>query len=572
METPTLIPIDQIDPNPYQPRQAEDPAAIAEIADSIARNGLMQVPSARQVNGHYQLAFGHTRLAAFKMLQEECMPLVIRELDDLQMFELGVSENIKRRDLNPIEQAEAMKRYMQEFNKTSVEAGEFFNVSEEQIRATVRLVNLAPEAQSALAAGKINITTARTFLSMQKIAPETVIVETLKKIEKNPDRLPEEVIENSIKRMEEAVDMWDSNRDGKPRSRYHNGWLLDMKNFPNKLLPQLTPVDIAIALGIQDDQQLIEHATAWYQIQTGDLDPEIEAPSEEGWVLTPEMMGLIPELVQKLEHLINPPACTACPFYTKVRGNHYCGMKTCHTRKTIAWNTEAIQQASKKLKIELYQKSDGAYKVLDYEHQSLFKNRHKGLRLLPKELFKGYAHQYSYDGVDTDIFVVVATGDAMDKMSTASSRGGKKSEKEKAEMRMMKIYRLRRKELLWEFTAVAQAIFESVPVAAIERIRGWKYVGIDDQIRDEWQPRGKPTTEEDKAAFQKRMLVWTLISDVCSHYHRQSMANILKVLQKRADEWGIKIPKSLTSKATEWDAEIASVKDVAPQKNGKVKL
>src|SRR5690348_3249528 len=113
MENQTLVPLDLIDPNPYQPRQTEDTEAVAEIADSIARNGLMQIPSARQVNGRYQLAFGHTRLAAFKMLQEECMPLVIRELDDLQMFELGVSENIKRRDLNPIEQAEAMRRYMQ---------------------------------------------------------------------------------------------------------------------------------------------------------------------------------------------------------------------------------------------------------------------------------------------------------------------------------------------------------------------------------------------------------------------------------------------------------------------------
>src|SRR5690242_1187333 len=84
METQTLVPVELINPNPYQPRQTEDAEAVAEIAQSIKRNGLMQVPTARQVNGHYQLAFGHTRLAAFKLNGEECMPLIIRELDDLQ--------------------------------------------------------------------------------------------------------------------------------------------------------------------------------------------------------------------------------------------------------------------------------------------------------------------------------------------------------------------------------------------------------------------------------------------------------------------------------------------------------
>src|SRR5688572_15649036 len=137
MEKQVLIPVNLIDHNPYQPRQVEDAGAVAEIAESIKRNGLMQVPSARKAGSRYQLAFGHTRLAAFKLNGEDCMPLIVRDLSDLQMFELGVAENIKRRDLNYVEQAEAMRRYMVEFGKTSVQAGEFFNVSEEVVRGTV---------------------------------------------------------------------------------------------------------------------------------------------------------------------------------------------------------------------------------------------------------------------------------------------------------------------------------------------------------------------------------------------------------------------------------------------------
>ena len=133
-----FISINLIDPNPYQPRQVEDIGFITEIAASIKKNGLMQVPTARVCGDRYQLAFGHTRKAAFVMNGETSMPLIINDLTDLQMFELGVAENIKRRDLDPIEEAYAMRRYMDDFGKTSKEAAEFFGVAEETIRQKVR--------------------------------------------------------------------------------------------------------------------------------------------------------------------------------------------------------------------------------------------------------------------------------------------------------------------------------------------------------------------------------------------------------------------------------------------------
>src|SRR6185503_17150995 len=63
-----LVELDQIQDNPYQQRQDEDTDAIAEIAVSIFRNGLLQIPSARRANGHYELVFGHTRKAAYRLL------------------------------------------------------------------------------------------------------------------------------------------------------------------------------------------------------------------------------------------------------------------------------------------------------------------------------------------------------------------------------------------------------------------------------------------------------------------------------------------------------------------------
>lgn len=536
-EQPVLIALKQIQPNPYQPRQEEDSAAIKEIAINIFRNGLMQTPSARAVNSHYELVFGHTRKAAYELLATKGvpeagiaadkrfaeMPLIIRELSDRQMFEMAVAENLKRRELNTIEQAIAMKRYMDDFQATSKEAAELFGVNDATVRGKVRLLDLPEEAQQKLAEGVISEGTARTLLSMQKIASKDDIVKTISKIEKNKDEhLPDEVIGHSIEHLPNVVEMWDeSRRDGKPRSAWSNGWPLDIKNFPNKLLPAMS-----------------EQAVGQYEKQ--------------------------------IEHLVNPPICTACPFYTKVHGTHFCGLKVCHERKTIAWHESLLQQASKALGIAIYDKADGKYVPLDSSyHRVLFDNKHKDLRLIATRQHGSRGYQY-FSGLESEIALVVATGEAIAKMKSRGSQvaGTHKTEKEKAEMRMMKIYRMRRKELLWEFTASAKVMFEAVPMQALERLGSWHYIGIDDRIPDEWEPEAKASAEI-KTEHARRELVYRMIDDVCSHYRREPLADVLKTLQKRASDWGVKIPKSLIKKVEEWDAEIKAAGSVATATKGK---
>jgi len=573
METQSLISIDLIDHNPYQPRQVEDAAAIAEIAASIRQNGLMQVPSARQVNGRYQLAFGHTRLSAYKFNGEECMPLIIRDLTDLQMFELGVAENIKRRDLNPIEQAEAMKRYMQEFDKNSIETGEFFGVSEEQVRGTVRLTNLVPAAQTALAAGKINITTARSLLSMQKIASEQVIIETVKKIEKrqgneHPDETIEDVVRHQLKDVER---MWDEHSgNGKPHSSYRGGWPLDMKRFPNNLLPALTPVDAAIALGIQDNEDMMEKVGDWVMatnLKDSELDPNSYA------------LSIPDELLQKLEHLVNPPACNSCPFYTKIRGYHFCGVKLCHERKTSAWQLHLVEQASKKLDIAIYDKEvDGGYRVIDWQDQQLFTKKHKGLRLIAKDAIEGYTYQH-FTGLDDDAVVVVATGTALEQMKShrqSGNGGGKKTDKEKARMRAMKIYRPRRRELIWEFTLIGNAIFEAVPYSMLLKINHWQYMQQDLQPSKEVMVADNAKVDDAKIEYMRRLTIWKMAVENSWHEinNLTDFTVIVKRLEKLAQEWKVQMPTAIAQMAEQFQLEVddimGSVSAVTPKKaNGK---
>lgn len=174
-----LIKLDLIDPNPWQPRDGEDPEHVAKIAASIEAEGLMQVPVGRRVNGRVQLAFGHTRLAAFKLLRDkridmryQLMPVQIMELSDEEMFRQGVGENLARKDLTPLEEARAMVRYRDDFGKTSEEIGALFGVADSTVRGKIRLLELPEDVQAQMREAAVSEGTARELVSLFDLPQE----------------------------------------------------------------------------------------------------------------------------------------------------------------------------------------------------------------------------------------------------------------------------------------------------------------------------------------------------------------------------------------------------------------
>jgi len=564
MENQTLVSVDLIDHNPYQPRHTEDADLVAEVAQSIKHNGLMQVPSARQVNGRYELAFGHTRLAAFQLNGEECMPLIVRELDDLQMFELGVAENIKRRDLNPVEQAEAMQLYMDKFGKTSVEAGEFFNVSEEQVRGTVRFNDLAEPVKEKLAKGNITVTTARTFLSMQKVAPEAVIVETLKRLEKGTDRWgmqerPDEAIEEIMGSLDEVKELW--SRDGKPRGGRHDAWLLDMKNFPNKFLPVLTLVDAAIALGIQNEEEMMRKVSTWVEASLGEL-PDLDT----------ETLGIPEPLLAMLDHLITPPACTACPFHTVVQKTHYCGMETCFNRKTRAWSYEQLRAASKDLKIQIYNaETDGEFRVLEEtysdtgkKHAELFRKRSKDLRIALAVDIDRKKSQYGYSGVPSAAVVMLVGPTLKNLLATGQKERAEKRSTQNAAELLEKLLKLHRDALNWEATRHIKTVFDGLNLEALEILwetpgrYGWE---LGERNTPEGAQPEDDAKDEVKADFQRRLLSLNMINkaDDLDAEYEDTVSSYADWLTGTAKSWDVKLPKSILKMAVQADEEIATV-------------
>lgn len=111
VEVPVMeISLDRIDPNPYQTRREFDEEGLDELAVSIRTHGFYGHLVARQVDDRYQLAYGERRLLAAKRAGVTELPLAIRELTDEQMMELAITENVQRKDLNPVEEAEAYKQ------------------------------------------------------------------------------------------------------------------------------------------------------------------------------------------------------------------------------------------------------------------------------------------------------------------------------------------------------------------------------------------------------------------------------------------------------------------------------
>ena len=165
---PLEIPLDQIDRNPFQTRShlAEEP--LAELAASIAANGVVQPVLVRPLaNGRFQLIAGERRWRASELAGKTTIPAILRQVSDEQAMEITIVENLQRADLNPMEQARAFDRLSREFHMTQ----EQMAVRTGKDRATVanflRLLRLPASVQARVEAGSLSFGHARALLSFE---------------------------------------------------------------------------------------------------------------------------------------------------------------------------------------------------------------------------------------------------------------------------------------------------------------------------------------------------------------------------------------------------------------------
>src|ERR1035437_4846854 len=163
---PLQIDIDLIDPSPYQPRTRFAEAALEELAQSIRSSGIIQPLVARRIGSRYQLIAGERRWRAAQRAQLLRVPAVLREVGDEQALELTLIENIQREDLNPIEQARAFQRLMEQFHLTQDEVATRTGKDRATVANSVRLLTLDETFLEWIEEGKITAGHGRALLAI----------------------------------------------------------------------------------------------------------------------------------------------------------------------------------------------------------------------------------------------------------------------------------------------------------------------------------------------------------------------------------------------------------------------
>jgi len=170
----------QIRPNRFQPRKNFPAAELQELARSIGEQGVIQPLLVRPEQDGYELIAGERRLRAAKLAGLEQVPVIVKSIGDAQQLELSIIENIQREDLNPIEEALAYKRLIEEFDLTQEQAAERVGKSRATVTNLLRLLQLPDEIRTSIKDGTISMGHARALLgaataAQQRAAWRTVI-------------------------------------------------------------------------------------------------------------------------------------------------------------------------------------------------------------------------------------------------------------------------------------------------------------------------------------------------------------------------------------------------------------
>jgi len=161
------LPLDQVVPNPRQPRTIFDEEALAELVFSIREIGLLQPVVVRRTGDDaYELIAGERRLRASREAGLTAIPAIIRETDDDAMLRDSLLENLHRADLNPLEEAAAYQQLLSDFGCTQDELARRIGRSRPQVSNTLRLLKLPPDVQRRVAAGVLSAGHARALLSL----------------------------------------------------------------------------------------------------------------------------------------------------------------------------------------------------------------------------------------------------------------------------------------------------------------------------------------------------------------------------------------------------------------------
>lgn len=198
----TLVKITKVEPNRKQPRKNFNEDALQELSESIKQYGLLQPILVQDRKDHYEIVAGERRWRAAKLAGLKEVPVIIREYTEQEIAEISLIENIQREDLNPIEEAQAYRRLLEEFHLKQDEVAERVSKSRTAVTNSIRLLKLSDEVQQMVIDDMISTGHARALLAVddhqeqyylaQKIFDEKLNVREVEKLVKNLHKVPKQ--------------------------------------------------------------------------------------------------------------------------------------------------------------------------------------------------------------------------------------------------------------------------------------------------------------------------------------------------------------------------------------------
>ena len=196
----TMVKITKVEPNREQPRKYFDEDALQELADSIKQFGLLQPILVQDRQTYYEIIAGERRWRAAKLAGLKEVPVIIRNYTEQEIVEIALIENIQREDLNPIEEAQAYKKLLTEFNLKQDEVAERVSKSRAAVTNSIRLLKLSDKVQQMVIDDLISTGHARALLAVddadeqynlaQRIFDEKLSVREVEKLVKNLHKAP----------------------------------------------------------------------------------------------------------------------------------------------------------------------------------------------------------------------------------------------------------------------------------------------------------------------------------------------------------------------------------------------
>ncbi|HAP21397.1 MAG TPA: chromosome partitioning protein ParB [Lachnospiraceae bacterium] len=175
----TLVKITMVEPNREQPRKNFDEDSLQELADSIKQFGLLQPILVQDRKTYYEIVAGERRWRAAKIAGLKEVPVIIRDLTEQEIVEISLIENIQREDLNPIEEAQAYKRLLNEFHLKQDEVAERVSKSRTAVTNSMRLLKLCDKVQKMVIDGMISTGHARALLAIEDPEEQYMVAQNI---------------------------------------------------------------------------------------------------------------------------------------------------------------------------------------------------------------------------------------------------------------------------------------------------------------------------------------------------------------------------------------------------------